>query len=250
MIISHKNKFIFIKTRKTAGTSVEIALSKFCGADDILTPISPTDEIFRNYISQIGAQNYKWQRSEIKHWILRCFKRKKLKTVFWLFTPWKDLPDDKKYYNHIPAEYIRKTIDRDKWNSYFKFTIERNPWDKAVSRYYWNIERGRISKTKSINKFIGSLAKKPQKLSDWHRYTYQNELLVDEVIFYENLVNDLSAVGKKLKLDNLQLPTHKAKSKSRKEGKRSEVVLTEHSRQIIADICQKEIELFGYKCKI
>ncbi|MEL6382956.1 MAG: chondroitin 4-O-sulfotransferase, partial [Cyanobacteria bacterium J06626_18] len=31
MIISHEYKFIFLKTRKTAGTSIEIALSKFCG---------------------------------------------------------------------------------------------------------------------------------------------------------------------------------------------------------------------------
>lgn len=29
MIISHKNRFIFLKTEKTAGTSIEIALSKF-----------------------------------------------------------------------------------------------------------------------------------------------------------------------------------------------------------------------------
>ena len=37
MIISHKHKFIFFKTRKTAGTSLQIALSEFCGSDDIIT---------------------------------------------------------------------------------------------------------------------------------------------------------------------------------------------------------------------
>jgi hypothetical protein len=31
MIISPAHRFIFIKTRKTAGTSMEIALAKFCG---------------------------------------------------------------------------------------------------------------------------------------------------------------------------------------------------------------------------
>ena len=44
MIISHEHKFIFLKTRKTAGTSIELALSQLCGPNDIITPISPNDE--------------------------------------------------------------------------------------------------------------------------------------------------------------------------------------------------------------
>ena len=41
MIISHKYRFIFVKTRKTAGTSVEAYLSQHCGDSDVLTPIHP-----------------------------------------------------------------------------------------------------------------------------------------------------------------------------------------------------------------
>ena len=44
VIASHQHRFIFLKTRKTAGTSVEIALSKVCGPDDIITEISPEDQ--------------------------------------------------------------------------------------------------------------------------------------------------------------------------------------------------------------
>lgn len=41
MIISHRYRFIFIKTMKTAGTSVEIFLSQRCAAEDVVTPIHP-----------------------------------------------------------------------------------------------------------------------------------------------------------------------------------------------------------------
>ena len=44
MIISHKHKFIFVKTVKTAGTSIEAFLSQHCGPDDVLTPIFPAIE--------------------------------------------------------------------------------------------------------------------------------------------------------------------------------------------------------------
>lgn len=44
MIISHKHKFIYIKAGKVAGTSTELLLEKYCGPEDIVTPIKPKVE--------------------------------------------------------------------------------------------------------------------------------------------------------------------------------------------------------------
>ena len=42
MIVSHRHRFIFLKTRKTAGTSIELFLFPHCGAEDIVTPLTRT----------------------------------------------------------------------------------------------------------------------------------------------------------------------------------------------------------------
>jgi len=59
LIINEKLKIIFVKTKKTAGTSFEIALSKFCGEEDIITPLTSKDEKLRRSLDFRCAQNYK-----------------------------------------------------------------------------------------------------------------------------------------------------------------------------------------------
>jgi hypothetical protein len=58
MIINHQYRFISIKVQKTAGASVEIALSQFCGPTDVITPPHKKDEVLRESLSFRGPQNY------------------------------------------------------------------------------------------------------------------------------------------------------------------------------------------------
>ena len=39
MIISHKHKFCLFQPPKTGGSSLEVAFSKYCGPDDVITPM-------------------------------------------------------------------------------------------------------------------------------------------------------------------------------------------------------------------
>ena len=43
MILSFTHKFLFIKTIKTAGSSIEVALSQLCDENDIVTPLNPPE---------------------------------------------------------------------------------------------------------------------------------------------------------------------------------------------------------------
>lgn len=58
MIFSRLHRLLFIKGRKVASTSFEVALSKICGPNDIITPITPIDEKIRLANGYRNAQNY------------------------------------------------------------------------------------------------------------------------------------------------------------------------------------------------
>jgi hypothetical protein len=47
MILSEKHRFVFVKGVKVASTSIEMALAPVCGPQDIVTPITPIDELTR-----------------------------------------------------------------------------------------------------------------------------------------------------------------------------------------------------------
>jgi hypothetical protein len=47
VILSFRHHFVFVRPRKVAGTSVEIALSTLCGPDDITSPMVAVDERLR-----------------------------------------------------------------------------------------------------------------------------------------------------------------------------------------------------------
>lgn len=226
MIISHKYKFIYFKTRKTASTSVEIVLSQFCGENDVITPISPEDEKKRQKLGFLGPQNYK------------------VPLKYYSKSDWLNLITNKKrklFYNHATAAYIKSCIPEQTWNNYFKFTFERNPFDKAISLYYYD----RTSRESlSITDYLNSV--KDYKLSNWEIYTINNQIMLDFIGRYENIDNDLTKIKKKLGIsEELKLP--KAKSNFRKSNNHYSSVLNSEDRDQIEVICASEIAEFDYR---
>lgn len=226
MIINHQYKFIYLKTRKTASTSLEIALSKFCGPLDIITQISEKDEIIRRESGYPGPQN---DKIDYKYYSLQDWRK-------WLFSR-----KAKKIYNHIPAAEVQRYIPRRIWEDYFIFTFVRNPYDKAISRYYWDLSR--MNKTPEINEYLSSLP--ADKLSDWQIYTIDDQIVADKVYQYEDFENSLKELKNTLDLpESLKLPYAKGGHRKPKTNHRD--LLSPETIEIIYKKCKKEIQYFGY----
>ena len=229
MILSHKHKFIFIKTNKTAGTSIEIALSKFCGPDDIITPNEEEDENIRRLLGHRSPQHY---LAPIKDYrlidIYRYIARKRKKDRF---------------YHHMPAAEIKARVGDDIWREYYKFCFERNPWDRVISFYYWRLKK---NPHQSVSEFIASGMPEVLHNYGYGRYTIDDDIVVERVCLFENLNQELADISQRLNLPEVPvLPA--AKSTIRKDKRHYREILTEPDQKRIEKIFAKEIRLFGYQ---
>ena len=226
-MISHKHKFIFIKTRKTAGTSLEIFLSKFCGDLDVLTLLSEDKEKQRYEISGRYAQNYTKSLSEFT-----------LRDVY-LLARTKKPP--RRFLEHLQAKNIKDIVSDEVWNSYFKFCFERNPWSKTGSNYFWK-------NSKSHNQFTSFrdyLLRGKHTHVNWEYYTINDKICVDFIGRFENLADDLGIVLDKLGISfDGDLPTAKHLG-DRKASYRS--YYDDFSREYVEELFKKEIRAFEFR---
>jgi hypothetical protein len=235
MLISHQHKFIFLKTQKTAGTSLEIALSAFLSKQDVITPLSrkwpwpSEDESTRRELGLPGPSNclaplHAYRPEDA--WNL--ISKGKLK---------------KNFYNHMPAQEIKRKVTDQIWDEYIKISVERNPFDRAISTYYW---RTRKLKTRPcVNEYIQICS--PEYLTNWNIYTINNDVIADTMLRYERLHDDLAALTKTLNFKTpIRLPPKQTKGQFRQDKRPWQDVLDDKSIQRIRSICHREISKFNY----
>lgn len=246
MIISHKYKFIFVRTRKTATTSIESYLYDFLGDEDVITPIesvkgrnykgffNPLPGLFQHSVRQnqpihldpLGGYRGKW---EICKFVLGNFIRKQ------------------RFYKHMPAFFIRQRVPNEVWDNYFKFTIERNPFDKVISFYYSLINTDKEFSDYSFHDYMRTGL---YRCLNYPLYMdlKQKEVIVDKVVYYESLDKELGEL-----LDYLGIPFDglnvRAKGGLRKDRRGCMDFFTgeyEKYRAEIEKVFAKELELHGY----
>lgn len=176
MLCSFSKKFIYLKTIKTAGTSVEIFFERYCR--------SPLDYTERHFVDEavdsfgiVGCRGPVADRSLVR------------------------------FYNHMSAQEALDRLGKDIWESYFKFCVIRNPYDKVVSMFWYSLtneERIFLSDapfSKVREKFSDFVANKSNYPNDRKVYTINGEIVVDYLIRFENLGADMSYVCELMDID-------------------------------------------------
>ncbi len=167
-------------------------------------------------------------------------------------------------YSHMPIREYQLVFAKEDFDSYFKFTFIRNPWDRLYSAYCF-LKKGGMNKTdrawananiasydnftgfvkgwlnrKNIFKYVHFI---PQY---WFLYDPAiKDIIVDFVGFYENLNEDFQYIKNRLSMGPaLTLMRDRRTSSGHQPHYTS--VYTPETRDIVAEVYKWDIEYFGY----
>lgn len=219
VLVSRRYKFIFVKSKKTAGTSVEGLLEKYCMDHDAIS-----DNKEQNNGKYVPTHKQDFQIHELGIVGSRDHGKN----------------NSNKWKEHMCLGRIANNVNTQVFNNCYKFTIIRNPWDKMVSLYYHEVNRSGYTDL-TFDQFI----KTSTRSIDFHAYDNPK---FDFFIRYENLKEDLQKVATKLKLpdfDVSELPNWKSEYRINKDMHYSKMY-TPEQRDKVAKIYAYEIKEFGY----
>lgn len=223
MLVSHRKRFIYLKTRKTASTSTEIFLEPYCVDDPSHVPQHST----RQLISDAGIVGSRREGVSAG-----------------------DL-----FFNHMPAALVRERIGVQNFDDYLTICNVRNPYDKMVSRFWWRLSgRGTRNDYTSLSfgdirgQFNDYIMRSDTALLDNDRSSYFIEgPVVDQFIRFEHLSDDMARVCSLLNIDYDRSWLGRYNSGIRHIAAPTSAFYDAESAAKVARIFAWDIEKFGYR---
>ena len=218
VLVSHMKKFIYFKTTKTAGTSVEMALQPYCIPEG--GKVSEQTESLESEVGIVGARGGK------------------------------DFVSGQRWQNHMPARKIRDDLGPEIWQGYCKVCNIRNPWDKTVSFFHMKFPKIKKEDEKTIvgkfRSWIECASTDFDGLAvDTQFYFIGGKPVADEYIRFDNMAEGLARVCARLDLKIDKLP--KTKTLPRGQNRiRYQNYYDEAGKQKVGQVYRREIEYFGW----
>ncbi len=157
--------------------------------------------------------------------------------------------------HHQTAKEVIAAIGRERWETAYKFTLVRNPWDKVVSHYEYRRKRNKtevasrnISFSTWLKKTYGpeqdsfyyNNPKAFQPQVEWLKDD-EGKISIDFVGKFESINEDFNHIKREIGL-SAELPHLNA---SKRAGYQS--YYDDETRDIVANWFREDIDAFGYK---
>lgn len=174
---------------------------------------------------------------------------------------------------HEAGRTIKERVGEDIWNSYFVFAMDRNPWDKVASNYWYkrgynHNQAGLAEKVSLLERILRNSTGYPWSINSWLKYraikesltryerprlprgTYwytdkEGNPIIDCLLRFESRNEHMSYIADRLQLKFQSLSnqgTH-----TRKSARNYQDEYSEWSKRFIADYFKKDLKLLNYK---
>ncbi len=232
MIASRLHNFIFLKTIRTASTSIELALSPYCGLHDILMPIGARFDMLRAE-SGVDPRNFAETSVQVRYLKgLRKQNPKLMKRVLQEI-------EASGFWAHALADVVKAKVGS-LWDSAFRFTSERHPYEKALSRAHFSYQ----SQLGSFSTHLERIVFQDRLYVGHPMYMIDGKVMVHDFILHDTLQTDFDRVTAKLGLPPTKLPRARHVERDRRPAQE---VLSAAEKEFIFHQCRPEFELFGWK---
>ena len=239
MIASFKYNFIFVRTKKTASTAVELGLSTICGPEDIISPIGG-QELLRVQ-SGVLPRNFN-KDPNVEQELVTAIKSNDKKA---LRRASMRNRESHGCTGHMRVSKVKSWVPEEFWKSAYKFTTERHPYEKALSLAHFRYKGEDFVKRVSFEEFLNRIIKEEYRVyRGFSVYSIDGTSVMDSFLLQDTLATDIAKLRKTLNLPDFELPRARSQRTDRRPARE---VLTDEQKEFIYRRCKSEFDLFGWE---